>query len=226
MTATLPVTGTAGSGTAAPVHSDEDALGELADTAVLDPSTVRGLRADTEADPSVPGPSPMEIAVRSSRRGLSTSVRVRRVSLDGAVLAEAVLPVELAGPGVVVLAVPGHVGVVEHPADELLVADMDWRRAVWTPLPDQEMHWRPASYTATVEDADDGATLTIAAASLVRDLLVQPDRLSPSGRVDRGFMTLLPGEEVVFSLPGIDHALHDAVVREPVLWTLDRVLGR
>ncbi|KQO61394.1 glycoside hydrolase family 2 protein [Curtobacterium sp. Leaf261] len=224
-TATLPVTETARDASAASTSSDEEALGQLADTAVLDPSTVRGLRADTEADPSVPGPSPMEIAVRSSRRGLSTSVRVRRVSLSGAILAEAVLPVELPSPGVVVLAVPGHVGMVTDPAEELVVADMDWRRAVWTPLPDQEMHWRPASYTATVEDSDDGATLTVVASSIVRDLLVQPDRVSPAGRVDRGFMTLLPGEHVVFALDGIGHDQHDDVVREPVLWSLDRVLG-
>ncbi|MFZ7086634.1 glycoside hydrolase family 2 protein [Curtobacterium sp. RRHDQ10] len=227
-TATLPVQGVAGSAPASspPAHelSDEGVLGALADTAVLDPDAVRRLRADTEADPGIPGPVPVEIAIRSSRVGLSTTVRVRRVDLAGAILAEAVLPVELDRPGVLVLAVPAHVGVVADPAEELVVADMDWHRAVWTPLPDQRMHWRPASFTATVEDTADGAMLTVEARSLVRDLLVQPDRVSPVGRVDRGFMTLLPGEHVEFAVTGIDHDDHDALVHEPVLWTLDRVL--
>ncbi|WIB64086.1 glycoside hydrolase family 2 protein [Curtobacterium sp. MCBD17_040] len=223
-TLSLPVPGAADPATEPgrpTVGSDEEALGDLADTAVIDPGTVRGRRRDREADRRVP----VEIAIRSSRRGLTTTVRVRRIDMSGRILQEVVLPVELAGPGVLRLAVPDHVGVVDDPAEELIVADMDWRRAVWTPLPDQEMHWRPAEYRVWVEDAASGSVLTVEAQGLVRDLLVQPDRVSPTGRVDRGFMTLLPGERVPFRLDGVRADRSAELVRAPVLLTLDRVLA-
>jgi len=185
---------------------------------VADPA--EGAAAATGRMPSVP----VEIAVRSSRHAMSTAVRVRRVDMSGAVLAEATLPVELARPGVSRVEVPESVGVVQDAAGELLVADMDWRRAVWTPLPDQEMRWEPAHYRASVEDVEGGAVLAVEASSLVRDLLVQPDRVSASGAVDRGFMTLLPGEQVRFRVTGVGPEDRAALVHPPVLWTLDRVL--
>jgi beta-mannosidase len=231
-TASLPVQQAAGSGVlpepsfddadaeapSSDLHrptTDEEALGDLADTAVLDGSSpARGSE-----------PVPIEIAVRSARRSLSTSVRVRRIDLSGAILAEETLPVQLDRPGVAVVRIPRSVGVVSDEAGELVVADMDWRRAVWSPLPDREMRWQPAQYSASV--APDGAAvmLTVRATSLVRDLLVQPDRLSATGRVDRGFMTLLPGEAVEFRIDGVHAGDAERLVRAPVLRSLDRVLA-
>jgi beta-mannosidase len=198
--------------------SDEEALGDLADTAVLHPDAVQPRRGEA---------LPIEIAVRSSRRALSTTVRVRRVDLSGVVLAEETLPVELDRAGVAVVRVPRSVGLVDDPTGELVVADMDWHRAVWTPSPDREMRWRSAEYTATVSAAPsgDGVVMTVRATTLVRDLLLQPDRVSGTARVDRGFMTMLPGEEVDFTVTGVEASDVDRLVRAPVLLTLDRVLA-
>jgi beta-mannosidase len=195
--------------------SDADALGELADTAVLDHGK---------------GPIPIEIAVRSSRRALDTTVRVRRVDMAGTTLAEVTLPVTLGRAGVAVIALPHEVGVVGDPERELVVADMDWHRAVWTPSPDRTMHWVPAEYRATLGPAEGGPAepgmiLTIEARTLIRDLLVQPDRVDPSARVDRGFMTLLPGEVVEFRIDGLDPARASELLSAPALWSLDQVLG-
>ncbi|PZE86208.1 glycoside hydrolase family 2 protein [Curtobacterium sp. MCBD17_032] len=176
--------------------------------------------------PEVAG-SPVEVAVRSSRGGLDTVVRVRRVDLGGRILAEEFLPVRLDGPGVAVVRLPASIGVVGDAHDELVVADMDWRRAVWTPSSDQDMHWRPAHYRVTISDVPGvhAVRMVVEAESLVRDLLVQPDRVSPTGTVDRGFMTLLPGERVEYRLDGVSEADAEALTSAPVLWTLDRVLG-
>lgn len=38
--------------------------------------------------------------------------------------------------------------------------------------------------------------------TLVRDLLLQADRLAPGARADRGLVTLLPGEEVRIAVRG------------------------
>jgi beta-mannosidase len=88
------------------------------------------------------------------------------------------------------------------------------------------MRWQPAQYRTSFEPVgDDGVELVVEAESLVRDLLVQPDRVAPEGTVDRGFMTLLPGERVSFRLHGVTTADIAALADAPVLWTLDRVLG-
>lgn len=153
-------------------------------------------------------------------------MRVRRVTTAGTILAEVSLPVRLSSAGVAVVALPESVGVVDDPANELIVADMDWRRAVWTPGPDVDTRWEPARYRTAFTPVDGGLDLTVEADSLVRDLLVQPDRVSSTGAVDRGFMTLLPGERVAFRITGVTEADIPALRAEPVLWSLDRVLGR
>lgn len=189
-------------------------LGDLADTLSLGVS------------PGAFGHSPIEVAVRSTRTGHDSVVRVRRITLTGDVLAEVTLPVHLSAAGVAVVSLPESVGVVDDPTNELVVADMDWRRAVWTPAPDKDMRWEPARYrTSFTPVGDDGLQLVVEADGLVRDLLVQPDRVSPTGTVDRGFMTLLPGETVSFRLRGVTEADVPALREAPVITTLDRVIG-
>ena len=206
-----------------PRGSEDDRTGGPAPrTASLPVADVAGSGTPT-ADA---GASPIEVAVRSSRVGLDTVVRVRRIDLAGRILAEETLPVVLDRPGVAVVRLPASVGVVEDGADELVVADMDWHRAVWTPAPDREMHWQPARFRTSFSPSayDDGLDLVVEADSLVRDLLVQPDRVTVDGTVDRGFMTLLPGERVRYHLGGVGPADVPALSAEPVMLTLDRVL--
>lgn len=188
-------------------------LGEIADTLSLGVS------------PGAFGSSPVEVAVRSTRSGHDSVVRVRRITTAGMILAEVSLPVRLSSAGVAVVALPESVGVVDDPTNELIVADMDWRRAVWTPGPDVDVRWEPARYRTAFTPVDGGLDLTVEAETLVRDLLVQPDRVAAAGAVDRGFMTLLPGERVTFRLTGVTEADVPALRAEPVLWSLDRVLA-
>lgn len=108
---------------ASPAVGETADLGELADTLSLGVS------------PGAFGSSPVEVAVRSTRTGHDSVVRVRRITTAGTILAEASLPVRLSSAGVAVVALPESVGVVDDPANELIIADMDWRRAVWTPVP-------------------------------------------------------------------------------------------
>ncbi len=178
-------------------------------------------------EPVAPAAPPVEIAVRSARTGLDTVVRVRRVDLAGRTLAEVSLPVRLDRAGVVVVPLPASVGVVADPTAELVVADMDWRRAVWTPAPDRSMAWQPAHYRAAFSPAEDGdgLDLVVEAESLVRDLLLQPDRVRATGTVDRGFMTLLPGERVTYRLRGVTEADVPALTEGAAMWSLDRVLS-
>ena len=60
------------------------------------------------------------------------------------------------------------------------------------------MRWAPARFTARTEVDGETVRVVVEAASVVRDLLLQPDRVSAEGVVDRGFVTLLPGEAASF----------------------------
>ncbi len=208
---------------ASPASENETAgSGDLSDTLSLEVPGAESLGVS----PGSFGNAPIEVAVRSTRPGLDSVVRVRRITLSGSVLAEVTLPVHLSAAGVAVVSLPESVGVVDDPTNELVVADMDWRRAVWTPAPDKDMRWQPAQYRTSFAPAGDGGVeLVVEAESLVRDLLLQPDRVSPEGTVDRGFMTLLPGERVSFRLHGVTEADVAELLEAPALLTLDRILG-
>jgi len=76
--------------------------------------------------------------------------------------------------------------------------------------------------------ADGVVEVTATARSLVRDLSLQADRLAATASVDRGLVTLLPGESATFLVSGVpeDVAL-DQVTGWPVLSSAnDLVAGR
>lgn len=66
------------------------------------------------------------------------------------------------------------------------------------PLPDREVSYPEPEFDVAL--APGGITVT--ARTLVRDLLLQADRLEPGARADRGLVTLLPGEEVTIGVRG------------------------
>ncbi|KQW12514.1 glycoside hydrolase family 2 protein [Streptomyces sp. Root369] len=74
----------------------------------------------------------------------------------------------------------------------------DGLRALYFPSPDREIPYpRPEFDVAVAPGA-----VTVTAHTLVRDLLLQADRLDPAARADRGLVTLLPGERVTIGVSG------------------------
>jgi beta-mannosidase len=81
---------------------------------------------------------------------------------------------------------------------EFLVADADRLRALHFSAPDRDIPYpRPEFEVALVPGG-----IEVTAHTLVRDLLVQADRLDPAARADRGLVTLLPGERVTIGVRG------------------------
>ncbi|MFJ9098399.1 glycoside hydrolase family 2 protein [Streptomyces sp. NPDC102405] len=71
-------------------------------------------------------------------------------------------------------------------------------RALYFPSSDREIPYPRPEFDVVV--AAGGVTVT--ARTLVRDLLLQVDRLDPAARADRGLVTLLPGERVTIGVSG------------------------
>ncbi|MFF6793550.1 glycoside hydrolase family 2 protein [Streptomyces filamentosus] len=131
-----------------------------------------------------------------------TTVTLRRLTADGTVLKEAALDLEAAARTVVRLVVPASLLPDAAGGKELLVADADGLRAVHLPVYDKEFAHPAPAYDVRVEAADGGAVVTVTARTLLRDLLLQADRLAPTATADRGLVTLLPGEEVRIAVRG------------------------
>lgn len=86
---------------------------------------------------------------------------------------------------------------------EFLVADADDLRAVHFPSADREFAYPNASYEVRVSpDGVNDALITVTAGTLVRDLLLQADRLDAHARTDHGRVTLLPGESTTWRVTG------------------------
>ncbi|MFB7540116.1 glycoside hydrolase family 2 protein [Streptomyces zaomyceticus] len=133
-----------------------------------------------------------------------TSVTLRRADADGTVLKEATFELEAAARTVVRLVVPASLLPGTGSSKELLVADADGLRAVHVPVYDKEFAYPEPAYDVRVEPHGDGAAVdvVVTARTLVRDLLLQADRLAPAAAADRGLTTLLPGEEVRIAVTG------------------------
>lgn len=169
----------------------------------------------------------MALINQTARDWPGTAV-LRRVAVDGAVLAEARLPFTAAARAVATVPVPRELCPPPSSDKELLTVEADGLRALWFAARDKDFaypapRWdvavaaahTTASATAAADDGDtDGAavTVTVTARTLLRDLLLQADRLAPTATADRGLTTLLPGESVTITVRGWERPTAAAAV--------------
>jgi beta-mannosidase len=141
-------------------------------------------------------------AVNQSGTPWTGHVTVRRMDADGACLAEHHVALETRAYSADPHELPDGVALPADPSREFVVADADGLRAVHFPVRDADFAYPVPDFTAHAAVSPGGVQVTVAARTLVRDLLLQPDRLHPDARVDRGLTTLLPGESAVFTVTG------------------------
>ncbi len=132
----------------------------------------------------------------------SATAVVRRVAVAGEVLAEARLPFTAAARSVADLPVPERVRPARGSGEELLTVDVEDLRAYWFPVRDKDFGYPAPRWDLAVTADGDTAEITVTARTLLRDLLLQADRLDPSATTDRGLTTLLPGESATFTVRG------------------------
>ncbi|MEU9289209.1 glycoside hydrolase family 2 protein [Streptomyces sp. NPDC048275] len=135
-------------------------------------------------------------AVNQAAEPWSESLTLRRMSVEGVVVGETTVSLSVAARTVADVPVPGELRPVGP--KEFLVADADGLRALHFPVPDREVPYaRPRFDVAVTPGA-----VTVTAHTLVRDLLLQADRLDPAAEADTGLVTLLPGERVTIGVRG------------------------
>ncbi|WP_329373105.1 glycoside hydrolase family 2 protein [Streptomyces sp. NBC_00669] len=170
--------------------------------------------------------------VNQAGQGWSGAVLLRRVSVDGEVLAEARVPFTAAARTVADLPVPEQLRPAAGSTTQLLTADADadadadagsgadGLRAYWFPARDKDFAYPRPRWDLELAVRGDGAggpegaapavEITVTARTLLRDLLLQADRLGPAATADRGLTTLLPGERATITVHGWPHPTAEA----------------
>ncbi|MBY8345129.1 glycoside hydrolase family 2 protein [Streptomyces spinosirectus] len=154
-------------------------------------------------------------AVNQSGEPWTCQARIRRVDAHDGTSAELHVPVQVAARSVAVIDLPEKVTVPAGSPREFLVADADGLRALHFPVPDHTFAYPVPEMTTQVTPQTGGARISVTAHTLVRDLLLQADRLHPDARTDRGLVTLLPGETAEFTVTGWNG--HDAEALQTAL---------
>ncbi|PJN27945.1 glycoside hydrolase family 2 protein [Kitasatospora sp. CB02891] len=147
--------------------------------------------------------APRAALVNQSAEPWTTTLRLRRLDTTGRQLAEHTEEITVPPRAVHQLPLPDGM-VTDHGASkEYLVADADGLRAVHFPTADRQFAYPRPEFDLDVTAAGDGAVdVRITARTLIRDLLLQPDRLHADATADRGLTTLLPGEQVDIRVHG------------------------
>lgn len=179
------------------------------------------------------------VAVNDDTQDWTVAARVRRVSFEGQVLAEARVPLSVGSGDVAALELPADLAEPGDAAAELLVVDAtEARRATWFWERDLDLAYPRARWEAAAEPGEDGLHVTVTARTLVRDLTLHADRLTTSGApggipadadgtappvASDSMLTLLPGESTTIVVRGAGPEHDEAVLGRSVLRAVNDV---
>ncbi|MEQ6897099.1 glycoside hydrolase family 2 protein [Microbacterium sp. KR10-403] len=131
-------------------------------------------------------------------------VVITRRGFDGSLLAQMRVAASLAPRTSLTLPISATVGTAGDAAAELIVAEALDTRGVWFFAEPRDSALEAPRTRVAVASADDGFDVTVTADALLRDATLLVDTLAPTATVDRGLVTLLPEEQAVFRVRGVD----------------------
>lgn len=129
------------------------------------------------------------------------ALSLRRVGFDGAVSAGEPAAVSVEPRRAVTVPVPASVAAASDPARELVVAEVSTgERTLWFFAEDPDLALDRSGFEAIAVATGAGYEVRVTAQALVKDLVLQVDRVDEGARVDRGLVTLLAGESATFAI--------------------------
>ena len=170
---------------------------------------------------------PALIASNDTDEPWTPLARVRRVALDGTLLGEQDVRLDVLARQNATVALSSDVAEPEDGTRELLLVDDDSDgsvgRAWWTFVEDVDLDLPAPAFTTDVERTGTGYRLTLTATTLVKDLLLSPDRLDPDAVVDQELVTLLPGESHTYRVRTPRDLDASALIEPPVLTSVSHL---
>jgi beta-mannosidase len=163
-------------------------------------------------------------AVNDTDEPWETSAVLRRVWTGGGEIKRAGVPISVPPRSAIACASCSQVlGNPADPRQEALVLDpagLDHSaRDVWLYVPDRLLIEPRPRWTAQIGRVDDDSvTVIIAAETVLRDLVIQADRIEPHATVDDQVRTVLPGEQVTFRIKTNARPGPSLFAGSPVVW--------
>ena len=143
----------------------------------------------------------LEVAlVNDTGRPWDTTLRVSRRRFDGVELMATEVKVQVGGWDAVRVPVGSATADPADPAGEFLVAEAGDRRAFWWFTEPRASTSAPPKFDAEARATENGVEVTVSARSVLREVSILADVVSPSAEVDRMLVNLLPGEQAVFQI--------------------------
>ena len=139
------------------------------------------------------------VAVNDGPTQWTVEVAVTRLTISGEPRGKTSVELSLGPREATTVPLPADVSTPDDPTREVLLADANGQRAWWFFAEDKDIAYPPAEYEAIVEPTTDGGQrVTVTAHTILRDVVLYPDRLDPAAEVDDALVTLLPGESHTF----------------------------
>jgi len=141
------------------------------------------------------------VAVNDGPTQWTVEVAVTRLTISGEPRGKTSVELSLGPREATTVPLPADVSTPDDPTREVLLADANGQRAWWFFAEDKDVAYPPAEYEAIVEPTTDGGQrVTVTAHTILRDVVLYPDRLDPAAEVDDALVTLLPGESHTFAV--------------------------
>ncbi|NUQ91041.1 MAG: glycoside hydrolase family 2 protein, partial [Glycomyces artemisiae] len=159
------------------------------------------------------------VLVNDSDKPWGSVVGFWKCTPQGRINGRALLTIGVAARDTAELVLTGE--VAPKPGEFLVTGREDFPRATWFTKEDKDMDWPTAEFTAETRPVPGGVEVKVTAETVLRDLCLFPDRLDPAATVDKALLTLIPGEEAVFTVTSeaiaASAALTAALTSKPVL---------
>ncbi|MHC6177776.1 glycoside hydrolase family 2 protein [Glutamicibacter sp. X7] len=128
---------------------------------------------------------------------------IERRSYSGVVAHQAEQQISVPARGNVRIELSAELSSSTAPGEELLAATLGATRGYWYFAEPRDSRLAPAHVETSVHERGHELVLNVTSGNFVRDLSLLVDKLHPAARVDRGLVTLLPGESTSFTITGL-----------------------
>jgi beta-mannosidase len=150
----------------------------------------------------------------------NTEIRINRLDFAGVVHAVITRPLSaLPRSNVRIGVLPTSGAQPRDRGAEFLIANAAEEniRTLYFFLPDKEIAYPSAEFESKLDRAGDEYRLTLTAKVLMRDVLLQADRLDPDATVDDNLITLIPNEPRTFQITSKRELNLEELIKPPVL---------
>ncbi|WP_208321982.1 glycoside hydrolase family 2 protein [Paramicrobacterium chengjingii] len=170
---------------------------------------------------------PALVAHNDSAEHWSARVTIARRRFDGETLATQLLDLDVELRGATQLDLADDViAVTDADGEYLAIESTSGETAFWYFAPDRDLSLSRNALTITSERREHAVHVTVTASSLVKDVVLQADRLDPTARVDSGLVTLQAGQSHTFVVTGEEAVSTGAYCGFPVICSVNDLVAR